>query len=190
MSEEDFPDWQDDNDGGLDYGDEDRYAGGGAGGGGGGSSDDDGGSGDEDGNSSIDISDLSNDGDGDEIDFKEGFGDRERTKGGALQAGGGILHGSKARRTAEDAAREKAEGIMSGENMYSALGLEKKEREKIINLILNTPHVERLAIELYIPALLFTLRKLVPEKDFKPFFKKTEGLEAVDLLRYIRANPR
>lgn len=178
---DDFPDWQDDEDGGLDYGD-DQYAGGGGGGSDGGSSEED--------YSSIDISELSNDGDGDEIDFKEGFGDRERTKGGALQAGGGILHGSKARRTAEDAAREKAEGIMSGENMYSALGLEKKEREKIINLILNTPHVERLAIEVYIPALLFTLRKLDPEKDFKPFFKKTEGLEAVDLLRYIRANPR
>ena len=196
--EEDFPDWQenDNGDGGPDYGDEERYAGGGAEGGGGNNSDDGGNSsssgGSSSGSSSSDEAgdrEGGSDGEGN-IDFGGDFRDLERTKGGALQAGGPSLHGSKSRRSPEDAAKEKADGIMSGEKMYSTLGLTSKERESIKERIYKTPNIERLSIEVYVLSLLFSIRKLDVKKDFVSFFKKTDGIEAVDLLRYIRANPR
>jgi len=160
-------------DDGLDFGD-DQYDGGGYAGGGspGGSSDEGGSFGDEESVGGDEVG--SPGGDGEDINFGETFGDRQRTGGGALKVGRGFEGGAKASRSADQAASEKAQGILSGE-------------DKIISLISRIQNVERCSIEVLIPALLFKVRRLDLKKDFQKFFKSyAEGIQAADLLRYIR----
>lgn len=169
-------------DGGLDFGDdEDQF--GGYGGGGGGSSDE-GSFGGEDTPGGEASAGESPGAEGEDINFGETFGDRQRTGGGALKAGTGFMGGTKAGRSAEQAAAEKAQGILSGENMYA--GVKDSEKDKILALISRIPNIERCSIEVLIPALLFRVRRLDQKKDFAAFFKKLEDIQAADLLRYIR----
>lgn len=171
-------------DDGLDFGD-DQYDGGGYAGGGspGGSSDEGGSFGDEESVGGDEVG--SPGGDGEDINFGETFGDRQRTGGGALKVGRGFEGGAKASRSADQAASEKAQGILSGENMYSSV--KEPEKDKIISLISRIQNVERCSIEVLIPALLFKVRRLDLKKDFQKFFKSyAEGIQAADLLRYIR----
>jgi hypothetical protein len=174
-------------DGGLDFGDDDDQYGGGGGFGGdspGGSSDDDGSFGGDETPGGEDEA-GSPGGEGEDINFGETFGDRQRTGGGALKVGKGFEGGAKASRSAEQAASEKAQGILSGETMYS--GVKEQEKDKILALINRIQNIERCSIEVLVSALLFKVRRLDPKKDFQKFFKTyAEGIQAADLLRYIR----
>lgn len=118
-----------------------------------------------------------------EIEYGETFADIQRTAGGAIKTAAGV-GGGKAGRTPEQAALEKAQGIITGENMYS--GVTESEKERILSLISKIPNVERCSIEVLVPALLFKVKKLDLQKNFSTFFKSLEGIEAADLLRYIR----
>ncbi len=120
-----------------------------------------------------------------EINFGETFKDKQRTAGGALKIGGGGVSGAaKSTRTAEDAATDRARGILAGEKMYD--DLKSNEKESIIIKIANLENVGRYSVDILIPAFLFIIRKLNLKKDFASFFKNIKGIEAVDLVRYIR----
>lgn len=119
------------------------------------------------------------------LNFGETFADIERTGGGAIKTGAGFMGGAKAARSAEQAAAEKAQGILAGENMYS--DVKQGEKDKILSLISRVPNVERASIEVLIAALLFKVRRIeLSAKNFQTFYKNLEGIEAADLLRYIR----
>lgn len=126
-----------------------------------------------------------------ELNFGEEFKDRQRTAGGDIKAGG---PGTKTRfeksmRSAEDAAIEKARGILGSETSYDAkhLDVKESEKEKITTLISKIEHVERFSIEVLTAALLFKIRRLDLGKDFEKFSKKMDStINPFDLIRYIR----
>ena len=113
-----------------------------------------------------------------EIEYAQTFADIQRT-GGAVKT-----KESKASRTPEQAAVDKAQGILSGESMYE--NVRENEKNKILALVERVPNVERCSIEVLVPALLFKVKGLALKKDFGAFFKRVQGIEAADLLRYIR----
>jgi hypothetical protein len=118
------------------------------------------------------------------LNFGETFSDIQRTGQGSIKEGGGFFKGTKSARSIEQAASEKAQGILSGEDMYS--NVKEGEKDKILSMISRIENIDRCSIEVLIPALLFKVRRLELQKDFQSFYKKLEGIEAEDLLRYIR----
>lgn len=123
-----------------------------------------------------------------EINFGETFSDKQRTAGGAINISSMGGYTAKAGRSAEQAALEKARGILEGENMYT--GVKDHEKTKILTLISHVERVERCSIEILVLALLFKVRSLNLKKDFASFYKmfnpKELNIQAADLVRYIR----
>jgi hypothetical protein len=128
-----------------------------------------------------DIGGGSGGGSDNEQDFKSTYADFERTAGGAI--GTGVSKIQKSKRTAQDAAQDKAKGILN-DGTYD--WIEADEKQKVYNKMNKIENIERYNIETLVPAIIFVHKGYSLDKNFKSFFKKLTDINEFDLIRYIR----
>lgn len=114
-------------------------------------------------------------------DFKSTFADFERTAGGAV--GTGVSRIQKSKRSPQDAAQDKAKGIL---NDGSYDWIESNEKEKVYRKIGKIDNIERYNIETLVPAIIFVNKEYDLHKNFSSFYKKLFEINKLDLIRYIR----
>jgi len=118
---------------------------------------------------------------GGEVEFKETFADLQRTAGGAI--GAGVSGIKKSRRSAQDAAQDKARGVLN-DDMYD--WVKEDDKRKVYNKMAKMSNIERYNVETLIPAILFQIQGYSLDKNFNSFYKKLTDINKLDLIRYIR----
>jgi hypothetical protein len=115
-------------------------------------------------------------------DFKSTYADFQRTAGGAI--GTGVSRIQKSKRSVQEAAQDKAKGILN-DGSYDQI-VESDEKQKVYNTIAKIDNIERYNIETLVPAIIFVNKGYSLDKNFKSFFKKLTDINNFDLIRYIR----
>jgi len=119
---------------------------------------------------------------GDEFDdYKATFADTQRTAGGAI--GTGVSRIQKSKRSAQDAAQDKAKGMLNDET-YSWVTPD--DKLMVYNKMAKIDNIERYNIETLVPAILFVGQQRKLDKNFNSFYKKLFEVNKLDLIRYIR----